>query len=335
MKLSYKILWFEDDQDYFEEDLQPDAKNFIESKGFNFVCVYRKNGSELKDLIEHQTYDLIVSDLNLGKDETGEKLIDYIRDEKHILTEVLLYSANESALTTIIENKGWIERASFSIGLRNLPGKLKNIINLSIKKVEDVNNLRGLVIAETIDLEKKIEFVLLKFFEASEAKVSNEIKEKLRKSIYEKKLSKHQKDLESIEKIPLIDIKNLIDEDVLTANNTYETVASIIKNKLVMINVQLSIKGLESEFKVKLLQEKERFETIRSEYINFKKEIIDIRNILAHVEEKKDENGVPYLKSSMKGMEEIRFNSEKYIEIRTHLKKHSNNLDSILENIID
>jgi CheY-like chemotaxis protein len=334
MKMKYKILWFEDDQEYFDEDLQPEIKAFVESKGFIYECVHRKTGAELDNLLTNVTYDLIISDLNLGADETGEKLIDYIRDDKRVLTEVLLYSANEDALKKIVDNKGWIERASFSIGLKNLPAKLRSLIQLSIRKVEDVNNLRGLVIAETIELEKKIEYVLLKFFEATEEQVKTEVKEELRKTIYDKKKEKHGRDLAVIESIKLKDVKDLIDQDILTANNTYETVQSILNTQLKVVNAKLNSGGLKADEKTTLNQRKKHLDDVKKELINFKKEIIDIRNILSHVEEGIDEEGNPFLKSLIKGMQPIKFDEQKYIEVRQNLLKHSENLDLILEHIL-
>lgn len=334
MRMRYKILWFEDDEEYFQEDLAPEIKEFVESKGFTYDCTHRKTGAELDALIDGTIYDLIVSDLNLGADETGEKLIEYIRGDKHVLTEVLLYSANEAALQQIVDNKGWIERASFSIGLANLPNKLKSIIQFSIRKVEDVNNLRGLVIAEAIELEKKIEFILLDFFEAAEDLVTTAIKEEIRKSIYEKKLEKHSKDIDYIEKIKLSDIKELVDQDVLTSNNTYEAVQGILKVQLKAVNVRLNGGGISAEEKALLTGRKDQLEQFKSEFINFKKEIIDIRNILAHVEEKVGDDGEPYLQSLIRGMEPVKFNEAKYIEVRQHLKKHTTNLSLIIEHII-
>lgn len=333
MKIRYKILWFEDDEQYFEEDLQPEIKAFIESKGFQYECIHRKTGADLDALLDITIYDLIVSDLNLGVDETGEKLIDYIRDDKHVLTEVLLYSANEAALKQIVENKGWIERASFSIGLSNLPGKLKNIIEFSIRKVEDVNNLRGLVIAESIDLEKKIEAVLCAFFETAEEFVTRANKDEVRNSIYTKRVEKHTNDAKYIEEIKLKDIKELIEQDVLTSNNTYEAVQGILKNQLKLINSRLNGGGISPEEKTSLTERKTQLEQLKAEFINFKREIIDIRNILAHVEEKIDTDGKPYLQSLIRGRDPIKFDEAKYIEIRQNLKKHSANLDLIIKHI--
>ncbi|WP_276349188.1 hypothetical protein [Daejeonella sp. JGW-45] len=334
MRIRYRILWFEDDEQYFEEDLQPEIKSFVESKGFIYDCTHRKTGADLDTLISSSVYDLIISDLNLGADETGEKLIEYIRDDKHVLTEVLLYSANEAALQQIVSNKGWIERASFSIGLGNLPPKLKSIIQFSIRKVEDVNNLRGLVIAESIDLEKKIENVLQMFFEAAEDLVSASTKEEVLSSIYTKKLENHNEHASYIEKIKLGDIKELIDQDVLTTNNTYEAVQGILKNRLKGVNARLNGGGISNEDKAVLAEKQAQLTQLRTEFINFKKEIIDIRNILAHVEEKTDEDGKPYLQSMMRGRDPIKFDDGKYIEVRKNLQKHSNNLNLITEHIL-
>ena len=147
MRLDYKILWFEDDLNWLEEEITPNIKRYLQDElGFNPILICRKDGTDLDSLIIQNNPDLIVSDLNLieeeTNDETGRKIIASIR-EQNILTEVLLYSSNGEKIKEIKDNEPGVERASFAAGHEFLPTKLREIISLTVKKVQDINNLRG------------------------------------------------------------------------------------------------------------------------------------------------------------------------------------------------
>ena len=211
MRLKYNILWIEDRADLVEEILGPKIEAFLEELGFDTVFDHRLNGENLDVLLRDNKYDLILTDLNLGEGfKTGEKLIEHIR-VGNILTEVLLYSENEDALSRIIEGdkkneKGapkrkLIERISFALGLKYLLEKVKEIILLTIRKVQDVNNMRGLVIAETIDLENVILAILKNFFEKTGDKAFSELKTKLATQLSEVRLKAFEKNLQKFWKL--------------------------------------------------------------------------------------------------------------------------------------
>lgn len=331
MRLKYKILWFEDDEDVIKEDPGPAIREFLTELGFRLEIVHKFNGEELAELIKDRNYDLIVTDLNLGEHEAGDKLIEHVRDGL-VLTEVLLYSADANGITEIVANKGWVERASYCAGIGNLKEKLKEIISLTVKKNQDVNNTRGLVIAETIDLEKKIEAILLKYFDAAAELVMDENKKRILEGIHTKKLEKHQSDIEVLKAIKFTEIQLLIEKDILTAANSFDAIQSILKGKLKEVNVALSAEMSEDQ-RADLNEKMEALTVIKDELNNFRDEILKIRNTLAHVKEEVGEDGIPFLSSMNKDGAKIKFDSATYIAIRKNLLKHSNNLDRILEHI--
>lgn len=334
MKLKYRILWFEDDDEVVEDQIGPSLKTFLVELGFQLEIVHRLNGEKLEELLRDRNYDLIVTDLNLGEYETGEVLIDQVR-QGNILTEVLLYSANTTELNNIIANKGWVERASFCVGLGNLNEKLVEIIGLTIRKNQDVNNTRGLVIAETIDLEKKIEKILLHYFDAAEEKVLNESKISLLKNIHVKKLEKHEADIASLKSVDFTKVKTLIENDILTASNSFDAIQSILKDKLKRTNALLNSGKIEPARKEVIESMKSDLETVKNELNNFRDEILKIRNTLAHVKEEIGEDGVPFLESLNADGTILKFDNIKYVEIRKNLRKHNDNLDRVLKHIED
>lgn len=334
MKLKYRILWFEDDDEVVDDQIGPVLKDFLLEQGFQLEMIHHLNGEKLDELLKDKNYDLIVTDLNLGEYETGEVLIDQIR-QGNVLTEVLLYSANTTELNNIIANKGWIERASFCVGLGNLNKKLEEIISLTIRKNQDVNNIRGLVIAETIYLEGKIEKILLHYFEANEDKVLNESKTKLLANIHARKIEKFEEDLASIRAINFTRIKVLIENDILTASNSFDAIQSILKEKIKRVNNTLNNVKVDPAQKKILEAAKGDLEIVKKELNEFRGEILKIRNTLAHVNEQVGEDGIPYLESLNADGTTIKFDSEKYVEIRKNLRKHNDNLDKVLQHIGD
>ena len=334
MTLKYRMLWFEDDEEVVSEQIGPSLKDYLIELGFQLEIIYQPNGEKLDQLLKDKNYDLIVTDLNLGEHEAGDKLIDLIR-QGNVLTEVLLYSANTTPLNNIVKEKGWIERASFCTGLGNLANRMKEIISLTVRKNQDVNNTRGLVIAETILLEKKIENILLHYFDATEEKVLTASKEELLRNIHSKKIEKYETDIEEIKKVNFKEIKSLIDNDILTASNSFDAICSIMKNKIKELNKILNPgKELDEEMRSQLEQKKSELTIIKDELNNFRTEVLKIRNTLAHVTEQIDEEGFPFLETMNKDGNPIRFTNETYIEIRKNLRKHNDNLDGIIKHLI-
>jgi len=66
----------------------------------------------------------------------------------------------------------------------------------------------------------------------------------------------------------------------------------------------------------------------------YREEILRVRNILAHVKEELDGNGEIYLRSLIKGFEALKFDDQFCITIRNDIRKHSKNLDKIID-VID
>ena len=166
MRLKYKILWFEDDTEYLDRDIGPRVTNYLrEDLGFDPEIIHKTSDVNVDELVAKEEYDLIVTDLNLtqGGDETGQKIIEHVRNQ-HILTDVFLYSSSPQAIEDIKKKNPGIERISFAAGRPALYDKLHDLILVTVRKVQDVNNMRGLVIAEAIDLEMRVRTILLDHF---------------------------------------------------------------------------------------------------------------------------------------------------------------------------
>lgn len=326
MKLKYNILWFEDDPDIINDKIGKSIRQYLQDMGFIPVIDHFINGDKLDELPVND-YDLIISDLNLGanENETGDKLIKKIRDNS-IYTEVLLYSATPRHILDIITNNGqMIERISFSVGIRELPLKIKNIINLTIKKVQDVNNMRGLIIAETIDLEAKLEDIVDNYFEISLNSGLTDIRNEAFNNICDKKINSNQRNLDLSNTIREQSVHKLIQDDILTVYDLYSALQGILKAHLTEINKNIN-KTNSGELKIILSEEKSKIEDIKDKLKKFDSEIISVRNTLAHVQEKAGPNGEPILESINKNGTTLYLNEECYVTLRKNLNYHNENL---------
>jgi hypothetical protein len=351
MRLKYNILWIEDRADLVEDILGPKIETFLGELGFDTVIDLQLNGEKLDVLLRDNKYDLILTDLNLGEGfKTGEKLIEHIR-VGNILTEVLLYSENEDALSRIIEGdkkneeevpkRKLIERISFALGLKYLQEKVKEIILLTIRKVQDVNNLRGLVIAETIDLENVILEILKFFFEEMDDPSLSEVKKNLAERISKGKFNGIVENLSrfwnlSVGKNALEhpSIIELIESDIFTFQNAANAINSLLNKKLGMIKNQLT-QTIDLELKSNLEREIDVTGQLKDGFKDFGEEIIDLRNTLAHAKEETNDEGIPELKSRKRNGNTITFTDEKYAEIRKDLRRHANNLNKIQKNLAE
>jgi CheY-like chemotaxis protein len=164
MKLVYKILWIDNEQDFFQnhEDI---INEYLEDKGF--VCDITKytSISEFEDKeisSEHQkSYDLFLIDLNLDNDDTGDQIINNIRE--NTLVDIIFYSTVLDSVRKSV-SKNNIE--GVYITNRNkydFEEKVTDVIDVTIRKVQDVNNLRGLIMAEVSELDRIKTDIIKKF----------------------------------------------------------------------------------------------------------------------------------------------------------------------------
>jgi len=300
MKIDYNILWFEDIPEWYESMI-PFVDSYLDSKGFSLIADRKENGENLDQLLERNEFDLILLDYNLKDGEAGDKIIDKVRSF-NLYTNVVFYSQDgERKLREILQ-----QRAIEGVYCANREGedfrdKLFNVIDVTIKKVQDLNNMRGLVIATTSDLDLIMEDIISKM--ASTLK-ENEL-ENFQQGIKSKFLdSLHDR----IKKIERIDAKNefvaLIKK--LEAYHKWRAVLNLCKN---------------SEQLKEFIPILELYES----------EIIKERNKLAHVREIVDDEGNKILKSSFSGEADFIFNDAKCIEMRSNLLKHLQTFNKIKE----
>lgn len=302
MNLEYKILWFEDDVEIID-DYSNDIKMYLEELGFTLTIIHQENGKNLDELVKRD-FDLILTDLNLGEYETGDRLIQKIRGND-ILTEVLFYSGNEEEIIEILERNKWVERVSVSVGIEYLVTKIKDLVYLTVKKFQDVNNIRGLVMAETSELDNKMENVIVEIFSAfSEDEFIFQ-----KNTMFKKLIENREGRIKTLRKLEDEELKSFF-----KWLESYDKVRTI----------QRLLKGNSTD----LLD----FNENRIILNRYKEEVIDKRNALAHAKVVVNDTGEKIVTSEING-ETISFDDNSCTIIRKNIRKHNENFNSILEKL--
>ena len=158
MKLDYKIIWVEDKIDTKPfRSLQENVKKHLEDEFFNVSIETAEDFDEFKKKYEqNDTFDLIITDLNLNESH-GNEVIDFVRDEKHILTEIFFYSANSELSDTKLVNNSRItfHQMDEANAYRELGSSIIELINLTISKFQHIVTMRGMIMQETSSLDLK------------------------------------------------------------------------------------------------------------------------------------------------------------------------------------
>lgn len=295
MRIDYKILWFEDSEDWYNSIIE-EIEDYLDDHGFKLNSKRFENGNDLES-IDLSYFDLILMDFNLSNGDNGGRLIESIR-RHDVFTEVIFYSQNSiSKLRDELKSKSLEGVYCSSRNPEEFLPKVQKIIFTTIKKVQDLNNMRGLVMAETAILDSKMLDIARRFVENPENHATKiEIKDKVLKTIKDR-----LKDFESYD--PLTDFEKII-------TNTYFEAAlkwRVVKN----ISDDLA--------KVNLINP-EQHALVK----NYENEIIQPRNKLAHLKEMTDETGKQVL--TTKG---FTFNDEVCVILRKNLQKHLVNFEKI------
>lgn len=300
MKIDYNIIWFEDIQDWYES-MVPFVEEYLEEKGFNLITDRRENGKDIEKLFENNDFDLVLIDYKLKDTELGDRIIDKIR-EFSIFTNIVFYSNDgEKKLRKLLQ-----ERSVEGVYCANREGeqfreKVFLVIDLAIKKVQDINNMRGLVMATTSELD----LAMLDIISLKSENLKAEEKQKYQEKIKSRFVEKLKERVSSIEKI-----------------DAQKEFAELLQ-KLESYHRWIAVKGICEDSEV--LKE---YKKIVDEY---DKEVIKIRNNMAHLREEVDDKGNKILKSTLSNEKDFIFNDTNCINIRSNLKKYAETFNKIIK----
>ncbi|AUD02164.1 response regulator [Spirosoma pollinicola] len=287
MRLDYNILWIEDDHEWLDTTKKLFEES-IDDLGFRLNPTSFKDGDKIDELVVHNgfaDFDLILVDFNLQNSQTGNTIIEKLR-ESEIYTDVLFYSQDIDNVRSSVKELGL--EGVYTSGRDGIEDKFEKVVKTTIKKIQEVNTMRGLIMAETSILDDKSLDITSTFInEGTEA--SSAVVEYIFKTI-ENSLKEKSDDFTAYKE--QFNIEGLLEDTVLFS--------AIVRSK-----------ALNKIGKIKVIDELKNFTD------NYSKEVIKIRNVFAHAKEVKEAG-----KTTLKGSNE-EFDYERCIEIRRTLIKYS------------
>jgi len=297
MKLNYYVLWVEDDDSWFKTASELFSETIIDY-GFNPIIDRKKNFDEVKkNIIDTglKKTDILLIDFKLRNSKDGDSIIDYVRNN-NIFTDIIFYSSDKQSIVDSI--KEHLFEGVYHSDRKELEDKFEKVFKTTIKKIEEINSMRGLIVGETSELDALIDDHLKKYTQKpfidkfnSEKFIQEKIFEKIEeKSVFLKKLYNEK---------GLIDILPHFE-----AIRKWELLRGILKGN--------------KEHK-KFISD---FITINSTYQN---EVIGIRNKFAHAQVIINESGKEVLKAQI-GVDHFEFDDNSFKKIREDLIKHRNAL---------
>jgi len=159
MKLIYHILWFDDTEEVFDSLSFDPLEEMFSELGFNVAYKLVTTPESFANEAPYKKYDLIVVDYNLEEyDSHGQDFIEEVRGHQ-IFTEVIFYSNKP---TTELWSAIYEKRLE-GIFVTNREGIINKIINVSkqsVEKVLDVENMRGIVMAEIGDIDLMLDEII-------------------------------------------------------------------------------------------------------------------------------------------------------------------------------
>lgn len=294
MKLDYNIIWVEDKIETRPfKALVQNIQSHLENEFFNVVIETAEDFDEFKaKFLEQNTFDLIITDLNLNESH-GNEVIDFVRDEKHILTEIFFYSANSELSTTKLINNSRItfHQLDGSDYHKELSRSIIELIDLTISKFQNIVSMRGMIMQETSSLDSKTYDMVSRYV--------NENDDEVRVALYDELVSFFGRKFKLSEKSKKNNnINNILKDPLLLSSAQRANVLSEIINK----------KGLNNFME------------------DFKKDVINVRNQFAHAELMKDKTGKEFFK--VKG-EEVLFDADMCRKIRRDINEHIENIEQL------
>lgn len=318
MDLSYKILWIEDSEDWMNaakqgiKDIFDNLALDLEILPYHSYSIFESD--LISDSIDLKSFDLMLVDYNLsGKNignDNGNTLISKIR-AKEVYSEILFYSLEGEDILRQKVSSDKLEGVYIADRATGFDTKVNQIILYTIRRIQDLKFLRGFVVAEVSELEH-FTIILLKELLKEEHHTNFEQQCITLKKKSKDDLSEKIKDIEKIATSNISDILKLLDgeQKYRAIHRLKEKIISEGINQVLNDNISKHIIDVEK----------------------YKKEILKVRNLLAHVKEIQKENGEKVLQSIINN-EEILIDENMFIQIRKDIKYHKTLLSELIKSI--
>jgi len=275
MKTDFSILWVDDNKD-FVESLKPQLETWMGQQGFSLLVHWHKNESGVAADLKTKDVELIILDYKLPK-KNGDEIIREIRGSS-CFQDIIFYSQGgdpHSAFTVPPDGVFFVERG-------DAKDRIKQLIELKIRRLSDLATLRGWIVADAIELESTLGRLLAKCFKSMEMLFTERV---------------------------------LSEEGVFDCGKKHKILNGILKDQISAL-----AKTDPKSAQLGPLQACKRVLDL------FPKEIIEIRNALAHQIAEISETGHKKIRTRTREAKEIIITHEECVKMRQDVRKHQANL---------
>lgn len=211
MKIKYKVLWFDDSSDLLDSlDLEYLQEN-ISTWGLVPEVELVKTPEEFSGKAPYNEYDLLVVDYNLEGYGHGQDFIAQVR-EQEVFTEIIFYSSGATSLLWDAVHARQLEGV-YIASKNTILERILKVGQQSLRKILDLENMRGIVMAEVGDLDLLLDDIL----RASIAVLDEDAQKDIFVRFYTAANEHHEKQrtaLNSFNEAPTIDVLlSLCDSD--------------------------------------------------------------------------------------------------------------------------
>ncbi|WP_233963511.1 hypothetical protein [Pectobacterium versatile] len=297
MKAEYKILWFEDQFDEVAGDYER-VSQLVTEYGFVPDILHRDSitAAEIEilssQLSSYNPYDLIIFDFDLGgNSENGLSIASHLRSK--IFTDMVFYSGQvpKELRRKLFENE---VDGVFIVHRDSFYDDIEPIIEDHIKKMSDINNMRGVVMSETSKMDLSIRDILISLAGKLDAQTNESTLDKLKSRLI-KKLKERQEKIENI-----TNIEEIASDYILT---TFD-------------NVRISLKELTGNIGSEMLREGSLVHKVQVE-----------RNTLAHCKCELTDDG----RMIISGRNPKEYNFEEFTRLRNDLLRAHKDIARLAE----
>jgi hypothetical protein len=305
MNLTYRILWVEDNDQWFRVH-QGLIRDVIEDEyGFSLKVVRATGEADLPPTETWSQFDIVLMDLGLVGAKDGGLLVQNLRSHQ-VLTDVVLYS--QAGATAVRKRASDLNLDGVFCADRageRFEEKVRAVVANTVKKVQDVNNFRGLVVAAAGDTDALMLEVIGSHHRALEGPEASKFHSDLLKRLNDDV----EKASTELDKLKDMEFSAILESRLLTAYLRWRTIKRLSDKYADALGDDLKVLGKYSD------------------------EVIGPRNKLAHVVAELDEaTGLVTLKSLKPG-EDQQFTHDWCVDMRNTLKRHRNALERLRASI--
>lgn len=287
MDINYKILWFEDTDESFET-LSRRTERYIQSK--NLRCqIKRVSGVSDFDISQYDlnSYEILVVDLQLSQGSKGYDVIEAIRACNYV-NDVLFYSS--AGVSTLEQAMKEYKLEGVFLSDRDhrmFMEKIKQLIDKSVRRSENIINIRGIVMDETSEFDSQMEDIILAAQLLMSPEEINSVKKYVSSKLLNEKADNATKMLEAFPDGGDWELSDLVKEHEFSS-----MLKARLVNKILGLSTNQQIKELVASCQ-DILPELFAVPNGKIQFARaYEENIIVFRNKLAHVKQLNAENPV-------------------------------------------